>query len=143
MTADGSLIREMVGMGRCDLSQLLRSPEAFASVVRALAEPFAQSDVGVVVGVDAAGLPFAAGVAFELEAGLAIARREGKAAGRPTRRSAWTTPVLGRGSSLWLMLSDQVIVWWWSTIGRRRGSSLLRFVVLSSVGVLLLLGSRA
>jgi len=80
MLDPSSLIREMPGRGRCDLSQLLRSPEAFRLVVRRLADPFRQERIQAVAGIDAAGLPFAAGVSLDLGAGLVVARREGKVA---------------------------------------------------------------
>lgn len=75
-----SLIREMPGMGRCDLSPLLRSADAFRAVVHGLAEPFRQESIRAVAGIDAAGLPFAAGVSLDLGVGLVVARWEGKVA---------------------------------------------------------------
>ncbi len=73
-----SLIREMPGKGRCDLSPLLRDATALAAICDRLARPFEGDRIQVVAGLDAAGLPFAAGAALRLGAGLVLLRRPGK-----------------------------------------------------------------
>jgi adenine phosphoribosyltransferase len=79
LDAASRLIRP--GKGRCDLSALLAAPREFSAVVRELARPFGRPAVDRVVGIDAAGIPFAAGVALQLGVGLALIRTAGKAAG--------------------------------------------------------------
>ena len=69
------------GKGRYDLSALLASPPEFVAVVRALAHPFRWSAVDRVVGIDAAGFPFAACVSLQLLQGLVLIRTAGKVAG--------------------------------------------------------------
>jgi adenine phosphoribosyltransferase len=73
------------GKGRCDLSALLAAPREYSAVVQELARPFVTAAIDRVVGIDVAGVPFAAGVALKLGVGLALIRAGGKAAGDALR----------------------------------------------------------
>ncbi len=61
-----------------DISPVLGDAEHFRFAIAALAEPFRQSSVQKVVGIDARGFIFAAAVALELDAGLVLIRKRGK-----------------------------------------------------------------
>jgi adenine phosphoribosyltransferase len=61
-----------------DISPLLASVEAFREAMHRMADPFRQSDVTRVAGIESRGFLFAAGVALELDAGLVMIRKPGK-----------------------------------------------------------------
>ena len=61
-----------------DITPLLASGEAFATAVRALADPFRSDGVAKVVGIEARGFMFGAAVARELSVGFVPARKAGK-----------------------------------------------------------------
>ena len=73
-------VRELAGKGRCDLSPLFADAAAFGTLVRRLAEPFADRRVSHVAGVDALGFALAGAVAVHLGAGFVPLRKAGKAA---------------------------------------------------------------
>lgn len=74
------LVREMPGAGRCDLTPLLGDPDAFAALLRALAEPFLEAGITRVAALDAIGFALGGGVAQRLRAGLVLVRKAGKVA---------------------------------------------------------------
>ncbi len=61
-----------------DITPLLADPTAFDVAIEALARPWRDADVGVVVGVEARGFIVAAPVARALGVGFVPARKEGK-----------------------------------------------------------------
>lgn len=61
-----------------DITPLLASPDAFQTAVRSLAEPFKNSGITKVVGVEARGFLFAPSIALELHAGIIPVRKPGK-----------------------------------------------------------------
>lgn len=61
-----------------DLTPLLAQPQAFASAVRALSQPFATAGITKVVGIEARGFIVAAPVAVTLAAGFVPVRKQGK-----------------------------------------------------------------
>jgi adenine phosphoribosyltransferase len=61
-----------------DITPLLADPEAFATVVDRLAEPFVGRAITKVVGIEARGFVIAAPVAHRLGAGFVPARKPGK-----------------------------------------------------------------
>lgn len=61
-----------------DITPLLADPEAFATVVDRLAEPFVGRGITKVVGIEARGFVIAAPVAHRLGAGFVPARKPGK-----------------------------------------------------------------
>ena len=69
-------IRE--GKGRCDLTDLYANPQIFKSVIEDLSKPFLDQKINKVVALDALGFVFGARVAEKLNAGLVLARKEGK-----------------------------------------------------------------
>ena len=75
-----SLIREMAGKNRCDLTLLLARPAAFTALVEALAEPFRDAGITKVAPLDALGFPLGGAVAQLLGAGLVLIRKENKTA---------------------------------------------------------------
>lgn len=72
----------MKGKNRCDLTQLLREPSVFSSLINDMAEPFHSRGISSVVALDAMGFGLGGAVAHLLKAGLVLARKKG--------RSAWT-----------------------------------------------------
>jgi len=69
-------IRE--GKGRCDLTNLYANPQIFNSVIEDMSKPFFDEKINKVVALDALGFVFGARVAEKLNAGLVLARKEGK-----------------------------------------------------------------
>jgi adenine phosphoribosyltransferase len=61
-----------------DITPLLRDPAAFRQAVRAMARPYEQGSVDVVIGAESRGFIFAAGVALALGAGFVPIRKKGK-----------------------------------------------------------------
>ncbi len=61
-----------------DITPLLRSPEAFQGSIEALAEPFRDSGVTMVAGIESRGFIFGAGVAQILGTGFVPIRKPGK-----------------------------------------------------------------
>jgi adenine phosphoribosyltransferase len=61
-----------------DITPLLAEPSAFSEAVRAMAEPFRDSAVAKVLGIEARGFLFGAALARELGAGIVPARKSGK-----------------------------------------------------------------
>ena len=73
-------LREAEDKNRCDLTQMFGQPEVFQSLVRDMAAPFLDKAVNKVVALDAMGFALGGAVAHLLEAGLVLARKEGKIA---------------------------------------------------------------
>lgn len=61
-----------------DITTLLKSPEAFGQLIKGMADKLRKLDVDVVVGPEARGFVVGAPVAYELGAGLVLARKPGK-----------------------------------------------------------------
>lgn len=61
-----------------DVTPLLADPQGFAAVMRALADPYRDAGVTVVMGSEARGFMMGAPVALELGAGFVPARKPGK-----------------------------------------------------------------
>src|SRR5262249_58710771 len=61
-----------------DISPLLQDAESLRVACRALAAPFADRKIDVVVGIESRGFIFGPPVAIELGAGFALARKQGK-----------------------------------------------------------------
>ena len=70
-----------------DITPLLASPEAFASAVVAMADPFRELPSEKVVGIEARGFMFGAAIARELGLGFVPARKPGKLPGKTERIS--------------------------------------------------------
>jgi adenine phosphoribosyltransferase len=70
-----------------DITPLLASPEAFASAVVAMADPFREIPAEKVVGIEARGFMFGAAIARELGLGFVPARKPGKLPGKTERIS--------------------------------------------------------
>ena len=68
-----------------DITPLLASPEAFHAAVGAMADPFRQTRVDRVVGIEARGFMFGAAIARELGLGFVPVRKPGKLPGRTER----------------------------------------------------------
>ncbi|MBI5137474.1 MAG: adenine phosphoribosyltransferase [Nitrospirae bacterium] len=66
------------GINFFDITTLLKEPEAFAEVIRRLAEPFQTAGVRRVVGTEARGFILGAPVALALGAGFVPVRKPGK-----------------------------------------------------------------
>ena len=64
-----------------DITSLLENPKGLRTAVKSLAEPFLGERVDKVVGIEARGFLFGAGVALELEAGFVPVRKPGKLPG--------------------------------------------------------------
>lgn len=67
-----------------DISPLLASPDAFAAAVAQMAEPFRNSGVTAVAGIEARGFLFGPGIAQQLGAGFVMVRKPGKLPGELT-----------------------------------------------------------
>lgn len=61
-----------------DITPVLGSPEAFAELIRVLAEPFRDQGITKVAGIEARGFTVAAPMALELDAGFVPIRKRGK-----------------------------------------------------------------
>jgi adenine phosphoribosyltransferase len=61
-----------------DISPLLQDAESLRVACRAMAAPFADQKIDVVVGIESRGFIFGPPVAIELGAGFALARKQGK-----------------------------------------------------------------
>ncbi len=61
-----------------DITPLLADGDAFRFAIDALAEPFADRDVDLVIGIEARGFLFAAPIAYRLGAGCTPLRKPGK-----------------------------------------------------------------
>ena len=61
-----------------DITPLLRSPQAFRDTIQSLAEPFRNSGITSVAGIESRGFIFGAGVARALNAGFIPIRKPGK-----------------------------------------------------------------
>jgi len=66
------------GIGFKDITTLLKNPDRFREAVDALLEPFRNSSVDKVVGIEARGFLFASAIAYHLHAGLVPVRKPGK-----------------------------------------------------------------
>ena len=78
-----SFIREIPefpkpGINFFDITTLLKEPEAFAEVIRVMADPFRDQGVARVVGTEARGFILGAPVALALGAGFVPVRKPGK-----------------------------------------------------------------
>jgi adenine phosphoribosyltransferase len=61
-----------------DITTLLADPMGFTSTIKLMAQPFLDSGITHVVGVEARGFLLASAIAFQLQAGLVPARKVGK-----------------------------------------------------------------
>lgn len=61
-----------------DISPLLADPGAFSDAVQRMADPFRETGVDLVAGIESRGFLFAAGIALELGSGLVMVRKPGK-----------------------------------------------------------------
>ena len=61
-----------------DITPLLADPEAFASVVDRMAEPFLGAGIRVVAGIESRGFLLATPIAYRLKAGVVPIRKKGK-----------------------------------------------------------------
>ncbi len=61
-----------------DITTLIKQPGAFAEAVDRMAAPFADSCVDVVVAIESRGFIFGAPIAYQLGAGFAPVRKQGK-----------------------------------------------------------------
>ena len=61
-----------------DITTLLRNREALRDAVHHLCVPYRDAPPDYVVGVEARGFPFAAGMALDLDCGMVLARKPGK-----------------------------------------------------------------
>lgn len=61
-----------------DITPLLADPAGLAATVDQLAEPFVDTGIDLVLGVEARGFIFAPAVAYKIGAGVAIVRKPGK-----------------------------------------------------------------
>jgi adenine phosphoribosyltransferase len=66
------------GVNFKDITPLIKDSKVFRKVIDVLAEPYAGKKVDKVVGIDARGFILAAALAYKLNAGLVIVRKEGK-----------------------------------------------------------------
>jgi len=66
------------GVQYCDITTLLADPEALAESVKRLAEPYRDSRLSAVAGIDARGFIFGTAVAIELGVGFIPVRKAGK-----------------------------------------------------------------
>jgi len=66
------------GIGFKDITTLLREPKAFTQTVEKLGEPFKNSKVDIVAGIESRGFIFGGAVAVELGAGFVPIRKQGK-----------------------------------------------------------------
>ncbi len=66
------------GIGFKDITTLLREPKAFTQTVEKLCEPFKNSKVDIVAGIESRGFIFGGAVAVELGAGFVPIRKQGK-----------------------------------------------------------------
>ncbi len=73
-------IREHKEKNRCDFTLLLGNYQLFDSLIKDMAQPFLSSKVDKVVGLEAMGFIFGAGIAQELKAGLCLIRKPNKIA---------------------------------------------------------------
>lgn len=65
-----------------DITTLLRDSAALRDAVHHLSRPYRDAPPDYVVGIEARGFPFAAGMALDLDCGLVLARKPGKLPGR-------------------------------------------------------------
>jgi adenine phosphoribosyltransferase len=70
-----------------DISPLLQDAESLRVACRAMAAPFADRKIDVVVGIESRGFIFGPPVALELGAGFALARKQGKLPWQTRRES--------------------------------------------------------
>ncbi|MDO8593173.1 MAG: adenine phosphoribosyltransferase [bacterium] len=70
------------GINFKDITTLLEDAAAFKQAIDELAAPFAGKKIDKVVGIDARGFLLASPVAYKLNCGLAIVRKQGKLPGR-------------------------------------------------------------
>lgn len=61
-----------------DITPVLKNPDLFQKSIKLLAEPYRDLGIDTVVGIDARGFIFAAGVALEIGAGFVPVRKKGK-----------------------------------------------------------------
>jgi len=66
------------GIGFKDITTLLKNPDRFREAVDALLEPYENSNVDKVVGIEARGFLLASAIAYHLHAGLVPVRKPGK-----------------------------------------------------------------
>jgi adenine phosphoribosyltransferase len=66
------------GIGFKDITTLLKDPDRFREAIDALLEPYLDSNVDKVVGVEARGFLLASAIAYHLHAGLVPVRKPGK-----------------------------------------------------------------
>ena len=85
------LIREVPnfpqdGVSYKDITPLLKDPAGLSAAVQIMLEPFADSEVDVVVGIEARGFVFATPMALELGCGFVPVRKPGKLPAATLRR---------------------------------------------------------
>ena len=69
-----------------DITPLLKDPAGLSAAVQIMLKPFADSEVDVVVGIEARGFVFATPMALELECGFVPVRKPGKLPAATLRR---------------------------------------------------------
>ena len=69
-----------------DITPLLKNPAGLSAAVQIMLKPFADSEVDVVVGIEARGFVFATPMALELGCGFVPARKPGKLPAATLRR---------------------------------------------------------
>jgi adenine phosphoribosyltransferase len=70
-----------------DITTLLRDPDGFRTAIDAVAAPFDNADIDVVVGIESRGFIFGAAVADRIGAGFAPVRKPGKLPSKTVRAS--------------------------------------------------------
>ena len=86
-----SLIRNVpdfpkAGIQFKDVTTLLKDPQALRAAIKTMARRYALTPVDLVVGIEARGFIFGAGLALELNAGFVPARKPGKLPAKTVRR---------------------------------------------------------
>ena len=61
-----------------DITPLLGDPQAFASAIENLVEPYREKGIQKVVGIESRGFLFASAAALQLQAGVVLIRKKGK-----------------------------------------------------------------
>jgi len=66
------------GVNFKDITPLLEDKKLFRAIIDELARPYAGKKIDKIIGIDARGFIFAAGMAYKLGTGLVIVRKKGK-----------------------------------------------------------------
>ncbi len=75
---ENKYLKYIQGSGRKDLTLLFADHKAFQEVIDLMSQPFLESRITKVVGLDALGFVFVAPIAQKLNTGFALMRKEGK-----------------------------------------------------------------